>query len=353
MAHTPNKSLIGLFVVGAVALAVAGIVVFGSGRLFKDYIMYVMYFDGSLEGLTVGSPVEFRGVKIGEVTSIKANFNPNKLSITIPVTVRIDNDYIQMDGDGSVLPKFDKYEFYKPLIDKGLRAQLKVKSVLTGQLFISLDFHPEKPAKFVPFETDYPEIPTVPSEMQQLIANIQKIPFNQIADRLARALEGLEKTINSPEIGKGLKNINKIITDTNVLIAHIDSEFKPLVGNLAETSNSARYAFTQAGDLAQDLKGTSGAARGAFVQAEKTLALKEGVPGELAAGIRDATSKAGASLEQMQMTLAAYERVADGRAGMGYDLRRTLSEIENAARALRALADYLERHPESLLKGKK
>lgn len=352
MAQEANRTTIGAFVVGAIALLVLGITLFGSGKLFRDYAMYVMFFEGSLEGLTVGSPVEFRGVKIGEVTEIKARFLPKTLDFYIPVTIRIDNDSIDLYREEGILPHFDKYTFQQPLVDKGLRGKLKVKSFITGQMFISLDFYPGTKPAYLSLETDYPQLPTLPSDMQQLMTNIQRIPFNQIADRLARALEGLEKTMTSPEIGKGLKNINKIITDTNVLIAHIDSEIRPLAADLTETSRSARNAFTRAGDLAENLKGTSEAARGAFSQAEKTLALTDGVPGELAAGIREATGRASASLDQIRTTLLAYERLAEGRAGVGYDLRKTLGEIDSAARSLRSLADYLETHPESLIKGK-
>jgi paraquat-inducible protein B len=352
MAKEANKTLIGVFVVGAIALAVVGITIFGSGKFFQDNPVYVMYFDGSINGLTVGAPVEFRGVQIGQVTEIKASFNPKDLNFVIPVYVQIVNDSFDLTEEESILPHFNKYQFYKPLIAKGLRAQLKVKSIITGQLYISVDFYPDKPAKFVRLETRYPEVPTIPSDMQQLLATLQKIPFNVIADRVANAMEGIEKTVNSPEIAKGLKNLNKIILDTNLLVSHIDAEIKPLVASLTETSTSAKVAFTQAGDLAVNLKGTSDAARGAFTQAEKTLTFTEGVPGELATGIREATAKASASLEQMRSTLAAYEQITEGKASIGYDLRKSLVEIEGAARALRSLADYLERHPESILKGK-
>ena len=351
MAKEASKTLIGVFVVGAIALAVIGITIFGSGKFFKDNPTYVMYFDGSIDGLTVGAPVEFRGVKIGQVSEIKASFNAKDLNFVIPVYAKIDNDSFDLVGTENLLPSFDKYQYYQPLLAKGLKAQLKVKSFITGQLYISVDFYPTMPEKFTRLDTRYPEVPTIPSDMQQLLANLQKIPFSVIVDRLAKAMEGIDKTVNSPEIGKGLKNINKIILDTNVLVSHIDAEIKPLVANLTETSNSAKYAFTQAGDLAINLRGTSDAARGSFAQAEKTLALKEGVPGELAAGIREATAKAGASLDQMRTTLVAYEQITEGKA-IGYDLRKSLVEIEGAARTLRSLADYLERHPESLLKGK-
>ena len=92
MAKEASKTLIGVFVVGAIALAVIGITIFGSGKFFKDNPTYVMYFDGSIDGLTVGAPVEFRGVKIGQVSEIKASFNAKDLNFVIPVYAKIDND---------------------------------------------------------------------------------------------------------------------------------------------------------------------------------------------------------------------------------------------------------------------
>src|SRR5713226_10746088 len=90
MARQPKKAVIGAFVVGAVALAVVAIVVFGSGRFFQKRFTFVMFFSGSITGLSVGSPVEFRGVRVGQVTKIAAVFDPQALSIAIPVYIEID-----------------------------------------------------------------------------------------------------------------------------------------------------------------------------------------------------------------------------------------------------------------------
>jgi len=331
MAKEANKTLIGTFVVGAIVLAVIGIIIFGSGKFFQKRIIFVMYFPGSVTGLTVGSPVEFRGVKIGEVTKIAASFNPADLSITIPVYVEFDPKSLVIPGKQRNAFTLGNYQFYKPLLDKGLKAQLKVKSFITGQLYISVEFYPNKPSRLVGFDTGYPEIPTIPSDMEQIMSTLQKIPITDIADRLARAADGIDKAVNSPAIGAGMKNLNHVLVDLNTLIKDLNAEVKP---------------------LAKSLRDSSDAARGAFVQAEKTLALKEGVPGEIAAGLIDSTKQAGASLEQMRKTLASYEKIADRNANIGYELDKTLVELDGAARAIRSLADYLERHPESLLKGK-
>ncbi len=141
MSAKANKSLIGAFVLGATALAVAGVVIFGSGRFFRKPHMFVMYFPGSVKGLNVGAPVMFRGVKVGQVTDMKVNFYGKELNILIPV-------YIELDPRTDVLVSGDvpKGQYLKALIKKGLRAQLQMQSFITGQLLIDLDFHPGKPA---------------------------------------------------------------------------------------------------------------------------------------------------------------------------------------------------------------
>src|SRR5512135_58843 len=124
MSKKASKTLIGAFVLGAVVLIVAGVVVFGGGKFFKKTIKYVMYFDGSVKGLQVGAPVTFRGVKIGQVTNIVLRFNPEKMSVLIPVYVEIDPEIFQTQF--KVKPK--PYQYYRTLLDKGLKARLEMQS---------------------------------------------------------------------------------------------------------------------------------------------------------------------------------------------------------------------------------
>jgi len=147
MSKPANKKLIGVFVVVVVGLIVVAILLLGSGRLFRHYPKFVMYFEGSVQGLSVGSPVLFRGVKVGSVTDIAMDFNPSDLSILIPVYVEGKADTSSRDmlkGDRTALQE----EVVQALIKKGLRAQLEMQSVVTGQLVIALDFHPGTKGQF-------------------------------------------------------------------------------------------------------------------------------------------------------------------------------------------------------------
>jgi len=145
MAKPVSKTLIGLFVVGAVLLGVVAVALFGSGKFFTSRPKYVMFFSGSVNGLTVGSAVQFRGVKIGEVTEIKAQFNPDNLSLTIPVYIEIDPQSITQPQQIKNKEKNHNNSIFSELVKHGLKGQLKMKSFVTGQLFVAVDLYPDKP----------------------------------------------------------------------------------------------------------------------------------------------------------------------------------------------------------------
>lgn len=137
MSKPASKTLIGVFVIGAIALAVLAVVVFGSGRFFSEKMPLVMYFEGSVAGLNIGSPVMFRGVKVGIVKDIVLRFDAKDVSFLIPVYVELDPKKFLVIG------KFtDEEELDRTLINKGLRATLELQSMVTGQLMVNLDFHP-------------------------------------------------------------------------------------------------------------------------------------------------------------------------------------------------------------------
>jgi len=153
---------------------------------------------------------------------------------------------------------------------------------------------------------------------------LEKIPLGEIADNLLKVTEGVEMLVNSPEMKGSMKNLDVSLQQLAVLIRDIDAEVKP----------------------------TLTAARNTFTQAEKTLAFNDGKPGEVAENLNNTLKKVDATLEEMRLTITTYEKFADRNMNLGYDVVKTLQEIEGAAKSIRALTDYLERHPEALVKGK-
>ena len=319
MARQPSKTLIGAFVVGAVALATVGIIVFGSGRFFQKRVTCVMYFSGSITGLSIGSPVEFRGVKVGEVTKIAAVLDPKTVSITIPVYVEIDPKSLIVLGHEDASKLFSNNRAYDPLMEKGLKAQLDIESFVTGKLYINMDFFPERPAKLLGLDPRYPEIPTIPSLKEEILHTLQKLP-----EKIIEVADGVARLVNSPAAQDSLRDLDGLI----------------------------RSLATQIGPLMASVRTTSDAARSAFRQGEKTLAMKEGASAEMAASFTDMMKKASVSLDQMHSTLGTYQKLAEPSGNLGRDLTRTLEEVDAAARSVRTLTDYLELHPEAVLKGK-
>jgi paraquat-inducible protein B len=336
MSRQASKTLIGAFVIGAIALAVAAVVVFGSGKFFAPTKKYVMFFNGSVKGLQIGAPVIFRGVKIGEVLNIQLDFNPKDLSVVIPVYIEIDPRLLTVPEAFKPLMKDalkvdKKYPLIHALIEKGLKAQLQLQSFVTGQLVINLDFYPDKPLRLVGLEKRYPEIPTIPTGLEELTKKFEDLPLKEITTNLNNALAGINKLVNSQDLQASISSLNQALKSIDKLAKDIDSEVRP---------------------VASDLREVTVAAVAALEQAKKTLAMNEGVPGEIASGFKDTLKAARLALEETQKTVADYDRIAVQNANLGYEIGRSLEQMAALSRSLRVLADYLERHPEAFIKGK-
>ena len=174
MSKQANTTAIGAFVVGAIVLVLAGIITFGGGKFFKETKRFVLFFEGSMQGLNKGAPVALRGVRVGSVIEIKVLMDSRDVSPYIPVFIEIEPDRLT-EMRGVHLDKFAEehkgLSLLDFLVEKGLRAQLDIQSFVTGQLFVNMDFFPNKPARFVNIDTGYTEIPTVPSSLRDPLQN--------------------------------------------------------------------------------------------------------------------------------------------------------------------------------------
>jgi paraquat-inducible protein B len=347
MSKPANKTVIGLFVLGAIALVVIAIVVLGSGKFFKRTFTAVCFFEGGVKGLNEGSPVVFRGVKIGSVTRIVLTFNTKDLAIKIPVFIEIDPSHFKPIGPVPVGHR--PGQSVGLLIERGLRASLEMQSIVTGQMQVGLDFYPDKPAIFVGAEPDYQEIPTVQTGLQELAKKIEKLPIEEIFEKLLAAVEGVEKIINSPEVKGIISSLNLAVEDASKLVKDVDAHVAPLATGLGETIREARKLVqnvnTQVQPLASSIKGAAGEygklARNVDSQIEP-----------LASSIEKSLKEVRAAVEQARKALAGAEGVLAEDSPLLYELESALKEVSDAARAIRLLADYLKRHPEALLKGK-
>ncbi len=242
----------------------------------KQY--WVLNFDGSVRGLSPGAPLEFRGIKIGKVLDIDVILDLETGNISIPVLVETEPERIMYAGE--LPPDPDRKKFMDALVAKGLRAQLQLGSLITGKLFVELDFHPEAPARKIKWEGKYPELPTVPT------------PFEKMSTNLTKFLDKLQK-LPLEEIGSDLhvavQSLDDLLKQTRVLVQKLDANVEP---------------------------------------------------------------EATAALAQAQKTLATVESALSPDSPLYYESKRAMTELADAVRAIHVLADYLERHPESLIYGK-
>jgi paraquat-inducible protein B len=212
-----NPAVVGGFVIGAIVLIVFGLLGFGGSAWFARRETYVAYFPGSVKGLQVGAPVDFRGVTIGQVTQIRVLFDPQEVSARIPVIMELEPAQIEMTGPEEATSESDP----ERMIKAGLRAQLQSQSLLTGLLFVNLDFYPNAPMRLIGGDEPYLEIPTIPSGFEQL---------QQSAGDVAARLPAL------------LDQLNGLLTELNQSLNQTSGDFRSIVGDVAVIAKEIRAA---------------------------------------------------------------------------------------------------------------
>jgi paraquat-inducible protein B len=310
MAKQANRMMIGVFVVLAVILMAASLVVFGSGKFFKKTVKCVLFFDESVKGLNVGAPVLFQGVQIGSVISIVLQVDPAKLQAQIPVIIEYEPEKFIVREEGWKTPR-DHRKNIATLIDKGLRAQLNMQSFITGQLLIEVDFHPGTPVSLKGLNKDYIEIPTIPSTAKKLSQTLNELDLEGLKKNLESTLAGIDQFVNNPDLTASIQAVKDTLQDASKLVTRVDRQVDPVADDLKKTVKDigklAREADAKVSNLTTGLDKTMSTARG-VISADSPLIV---------------------------------------------ELENTLKEIASASRSLRQLADYLEQHPETLIRGKK
>jgi paraquat-inducible protein B len=308
-----NPTLIGAFLLGAIALVVAGLMVFGGGRFFTETVTYVAYFPETISGLNDGAPVNFRGVKVGTVRRIEVQLDAQDLSVKIPVYLRLERRRIREIG--GTIPEIN---FIPELIERGLRAQLQLQSIVTGQLSIQLDILPDRPARYVDPVGEFPEMPTIPSSMQEFTETMESLSIQDMVNDAHQVLAGLKKLVNSPDLAELLTGVNEfvnsgellgIINHTNEAIDDVQALVSNIDGRVGSLSTSAELTLAEVNETLDGVQKTLDAARQSFAIAA------EGSP-------------------------------------MRYEFEKMLGELTAAARSIRLLAEYLERNPDALVRGK-
>lgn len=253
-------------------------------REYKIQKHFVMIFNESVRGLTIGSPVEFYGLKIGEVVDISFEVDYEEMTLRVPVLVRIEPERLVPSGEEDKLG-----QERGDLIARGWRAQLATGNVLTGGKIINLVLDPDTPASEGGEWKGYPTFPTVPSSLRNLASDvgrivdkIEDIPFDQIGENLSETLASINRIVSDPELMEAITSLRKMADQ-------LSDEVAPALNSV---------------------------------------------------------------LTRAEQTLDSARNQIDADSVTAHELRRVLMELGDTAQAIRTIVEYLERHPEALIKGK-
>jgi paraquat-inducible protein B len=331
MSQKASPTAIGAFVLGAVALIIIGLITFGSGKFLKDIETYALFFRGNAKGLNIGAPVSFRGVKFGSVRNIQLIWDVSTDEALVEVLVEVDGDAfrnVQSQQGANRMP--DNMDVLTHLIDDlGLRAKLAPLSLVTGQLYIEFDFFPNTEAQLHGFNTTYAEFPTLPSAIEELenviktaLDTLKELPIRDLTEQLAAAVDGINSFINRPATRDAPEVLHQALINLRDLTGKLNEHVTPLTQTLTQTSNEANATLA---DIRQIMRNE----RGDIVR--------------LAESLENAASQARTVLNKTGNLVSAVEPVA---------IDRLVQELSRAAVSIRVFADYLDRHPEALIRGK-
>lgn len=299
---------------GGVLLSVIAVVVFGSGKLFRDTRTFMSFFDGSVSGLDVGAPVRFRGIDVGAVTDILLDLPEMQRpggDLRIAVVYEVDRD--RVESRGASVRVADPLDI-ETLRGLGIRAQLSTESMVTGRKYIALDLDPDDPVEHELVEgAPYPEIPTVNTGLERIqeeafgiIADLGKVRLDSLVNVATQALGQLGELAGSPELAASVRRLpatldglNAAVGDLQALLVRVDSSLVPM-----------------------------------------------------SEGVRRTSDQATATLGELETTLAGMNGLIDPEAPALVQFERAMLDLSAASRALRDLADYLERNPSALIRGR-
>lgn len=326
MSEKGTKTLIGAFVLGALALLVAGVLLVGTGTLFRKNVEFVLYFDSSLRGLVPGAPVYFKGVRVGKVMSIQISADADDRQFRTPVVIELENALITGEKKGS---DEDEYNFMRDsevvddLIRRGLRAKLGMQSFITGQLTVDLDMLPDaapvNPQTLTPFR-GLQQIPTMPSSLEAMLDVLGRVPLEDISKQFLGALKSLNQQLEGMNLPALTASLTALSEDMRAQLDELPPLRRKAEAALADISTLARHA--------------DGGLNTAFRRLDSTLA--------------DVSSLTRSTRKTMD---AASLLLREDSAPM-LELSQTMQALREAAVAVSSLATLLELKPDALIFGR-
>lgn len=322
MSKKANPAVIGLFVLGAVGLAVAAILTLGAGTLFETTEQYVLFFEGDVGGLDVGAPVQYRGMRVGSVKQMQLELNTDTGRAQIPVYIEIEDNRLTFTG-AACKGKGMAHQ----IAHKGLRGQLQTDSLITGKKKVALVESPDSPKRLMGGALSVIEIPTIPTLQETLLKKLDDLPLHSIVSNLNATLVAVARLADSSEVKEAVVAISQSSDKLNGLLDRLESMIPNLVQITTATAEETHR-------LLLEIKPAMIHLEPLMVTAQANLNTLQETQAELVT------------------TLAEAQRLMSDQSPMRYELNEALDRIGGAADSIRQLMDYLQRHPEAFLAGK-
>lgn len=324
MSIRANPTAIGAFLVGAAVIVVASAAVLAGSSWLQQHTGFESYFSESINGLEIGAPVKFQGVPVGTVTGILIQIDRQNQTFQVPVQYEVDLTMLRT-ARGTYVDLADS-TVRATQIAQGLRVQLQMESIVTGQLYLELSYDTAAaPPQLEPRETRFPELPTTPSLMAAL----------------------------GTGAGSVVADVIKVLFQVNKILGEIDMpEINAAVVATAQSvqrlvdAPEIRAALRQVPEVTAQVTRT-------MTAVEKLAVTTEGAVGPLAIQAERATTELASSLQAMRKTLEETQGLLSMDAGIGYEIQAVLASMKQAADALQLLATTLEQSPDILLRGKR
>ncbi len=330
MSKQANPTIIGAFVLGAIVIALIGITVFASGQWFTQKSEFVVYFNESVNGLSVGALVKMQGVPIGKVTDIQVQLDPETKRILTPVFIEIEHEKCQKLLQFKELS--GKQTIMEQLITDGLRLQLQYTSLVTGKLYIESLLSPDTPMNLTHLNKDYTELPTIASNSQAVkksisdaMNEIQNIPFQELFAELLITIKNIKEITGSAETRQAIKSLATSLAELQSILQTFNNHSESIAGYAEKT----------------------------LLHSSNAMQKLDNATTPILESVQTTIDNTNITLKQFEASANSVGNVFNENAQFQQNLNGTLTELRRSAKSLRLLADYLERHPEAIIRGKK
>jgi paraquat-inducible protein B len=316
-----KSTAVGAFVLGALALGVVAVLMFAGSSFLVPRLRVVSFFQDSVAGLTVGSPVTLRGVRVGSVQNLKVYLKLPDMVPVIRVYMDIQPGQVSWTGSSGQADVAD----LELAVKSGLRAQLATQSLVTGQASVSLDFHPDTPATLIGGGGAL-EIPTIPSDFQRIKDEISELKLVDLADKARVALNGI-----------------------NQLVAELNGKLGPLADSLRQTSDAARTALDTTSDAVRQLQRDASQTLDAVDHLATATQTQVLASGKEIDRVAETAERAAAQAEKLADNL---NKLTAPRSPLRDNLEATLRDLAASASSLRNFSRDVERNPNLILLGR-